>query len=155
MPDHESLLDGASEAARLRGGCPRTTHVVGEMSSPTETFFAELAAREHVPWLEHERGALRFEVVDGEWVREWTVAFDNGAVQVTRTEADVDAVMRIDRALFDRVVGGEANLLSAWLRGEVTYAGSLELLTQVGRLVPGPPDQIGAVKVRAGGKSTG
>lgn len=132
----------------------RTTHVAVDMTSPTEAFFAELARREHVPWLEHERGALRFEVVDGEWVREWTVAFDDGAVEVSRAESDVDGVMRADRSLFDRAACGEANLLSAWLRGEVTYAGSVELLTQVGRLLPGPPEQVGAPQIRAGGRRT-
>lgn len=129
--------------------------MVDDMSSPTETFFAELGHGEHYPWLEHERGALRFEVVDGEWVREWTVAFNDGAVEVSRTESDVDGVLRADRPLFDRVVSGEANVLSAWLRGEVTYEGSLELLTQVGRMLPGPPGQAGAVRVGAGKRRTG
>jgi predicted ATPase len=113
------------------------------MTSPTETFFDELARRGHVPWLEHERGALRYEVVDGQCIRPWTVAFDDGDVQVSHGESDVDAVLRVDRVLFDRAVCGEANLLSAWIRGEVNYTGSLELLTQMGRLLPGPPGQKG------------
>jgi hypothetical protein len=125
------------------------------MSSPTETFFDELANREHVPWLERARGALRFEVVDGQFVREWTVAFDDGAVDVSQAESDVDGVLRVDRTLFDRAVCGEASLLSAWLRGEVTFAGSLELLTQVGRLLPGPAGQIGPTKVGSRGRWTG
>jgi hypothetical protein len=125
------------------------------MSGPTESFFDELARREHVPWLEHERGALRFEVVDGQFVREWTVAFDDGAVEVSQAESDVDGVLRLDRTLFDRAVCGEASLLSAWLRGEVTFAGSLELLTQVARLLPGPAGQVGPRKVGGRGRWTG
>jgi hypothetical protein len=122
-------------------------NVVVEMTSATETFFDELAHRGHVPWLEHERGALRYEVEDGDHVQRWTVAFDDGNVQVSQAESDVDAVVRVDRALLDRAVCGEANLLSAWLKGEVTFTGSLDLLTQMGRLLPGPPGQAEPVKV--------
>ena len=136
-------------------GCARTIGVVGEMSSPTEAFFDELARREHVPWLEHEHGVLRYEVVDGQWVREWTVVFDNGRVEVCQAESDVDGVLRADRALFDRAVCGEANLLAAWLRGEINYTGSLELLTQMSRLLPGPAGQVGPVKAGSRGRWTG
>lgn len=129
--------------------------MVVEVSSPTEAFFDELAHREHVPWLEHEHGALRYEIVDGQCVREWTVVFDNGTVDVSQAETAVDGVLRADRTLFDRVVCGEANLLSAWLRGEVDYTGSLELLTQMSRLLPGPAGQTGSVKAGSGGRPTG
>jgi hypothetical protein len=121
------------------------------MTSSTEAFFDDLARRGHIPWLEHEHGALRYEVVDGQYIRPWTVRFDDGDVEVSQDESDVDAVMRLDRALFDRAVCGEANLLSAWLRGQINYTGSLELLTQAGRLLPGPPEQKGP----AGGKARG
>lgn len=125
------------------------------MTSPTEAFFDELARRGHVPWLDHERGALRYEVVDGACIRPWTVAFDDGNVEVSHDESGVDAVMRVDLALFDRAVCGEANLLSAWLRGEVNYTGSLELLTQMSRLLPGPPGQTGASGIQTHGRRTG
>jgi hypothetical protein len=119
------------------------------MTSPTAAFFKDLADRGHVPWLEHEHGRLLFEVVDGECVRRWTVAFDEGDVTVSQgeevslRESDVDAVLRADRALLDRAVHGEANLITADLRGEISYTGRLELLAQLGRLLPGPPGQRG------------
>ena len=102
--------------------------------------------------MEHEHGALRYEVVEGQYIRPWTVAFDDGDVDVSQAESDVDAVMRVDRSLFDRAVRGEANLLSAWLRGEVNYTGSLELLTQMGRLLPGPPRQTGRGRIQDRGR---
>jgi alkyl sulfatase BDS1-like metallo-beta-lactamase superfamily hydrolase len=120
---------------------------VANLTSPTEAFFDELARRVHVASLEHERGAMRFEVADGDRVRRWTVAVDDGGVQVSEAESDVDGIVRVDRALFDRAVRGEANLVSAALRGEVNYTGSMELLIQMGQLLPGPPGQQGPVKV--------
>jgi hypothetical protein len=126
------------------------------MTSPTEAFFDELAGRGHVSWFEHEHGALRYEVVDGQYIRPWTVKFDDGDVEVSsQAESDVDAILRIDRTLFDRAVRGEANLLSAWLRGEINYTGSLELLTQIGRLLPGPPGQTGGRKIQDRGRPAG
>ena len=119
------------------------------MTSPVKDFFDELAQRGHVPWLEHERGTLRFEVVDAECVRQWTVSFDNGDLEVSQAEldGDADAVLRADRALIDRAVRGEENLMAATLRGEVSYSGSIELISRMGRLLPGPPGQTGPRKV--------
>lgn len=106
--------------------------------------------------MEHEHGALRYEVVDGQYIRPWTVEFDDGDVEVSsQAESDVDAILRIDRTLFDRAVRGEANLLSAWLRGEINYTGSLELLTQIGRLLPGPAGQTGGRKIQDRGRRAG
>jgi SCP-2 sterol transfer family len=127
------------------------------MTSPTTRFFEELARRGHVSWLEHEHGRLRFEVVDGECVREWTVVFNDGDVAVSQTEGDpdVDAVLRIDRALFDRVVCGEVNVMAADLRGELSTTGQFELLAQMTRLLPGPPGQTGPRIVGNAGRQSG
>jgi hypothetical protein len=124
------------------------------MTSPTKAFFDDLANRGHVSWLEHEHGRVRFEVVEEDCVRQWTVTLDGGNVEVSHDESDVDVVLRADRDLFDRAVGGEANLLAAALRGEVTYTGSLELLGPMGRLLPGPPGQTGPRKVGSAGRRT-
>jgi hypothetical protein len=110
------------------------------MTNPTSTFFDDLARKGHVTVLEHEHGRVRFELTDSECIQRWTVAFDDGNVRVSRGDEDADAVIRADRALFDRAVLGELNLLSARLRGEVSYSGSLELLAQLGQLMPGAPE---------------
>jgi hypothetical protein len=125
------------------------------MTSPVKDFFDELARRGHVPWLEREHGSLRFEVVDAECVREWTVSFENGDVEVSQAESDVDAVVRADRALMDRLVCGEENLLAALLRGDVNYTGSLVLVSRMDRLLPGPAGQTGPRKVVKGNRRTG
>ena len=123
------------------------------MASPTTSFFDDLARRGHVSWLEHEHGRLRFEVMEDQCLRQWTVAVDDGDLGVSQgdADADADAVVRVDRELFDRVVRGEENLLAAALRGEVTWRGRLDLIAQAGWLVPGPQGQAGPMKVNGGG----
>lgn len=121
----------------------------------TEMFLDGLARRGHVPWLEHEHGRLRLEVVFGECVRQWTVIFDDGDIAVSQDESDADGVLRADHVLFDRAVCGEENTLAAWLRGEISYTGSIELLAELGRLFPGPPGQKGPRKVGDKGRQTG
>jgi hypothetical protein len=125
------------------------------MTSPVEMFFAELAGRGHVPWLEHEHGRIRLEVVDADCIRHWTVAFDDGDVEVSQGESDADAVVRADHDLVERIARGEANVLAATLRGEIVITGTLELLAQMGRLLPGPPGQMGPRRVGGAGRRTG
>lgn len=99
--------------------------------------------------MEHEHGRVRFEVVDGDCVRRWAVAFDDGDLTVSRGDeeflgsSDADAVLRADRALLDRAVCGEASLITADLRGEISYTGRIELLAQLSRLLPGRAGQTG------------
>ena len=113
------------------------------MTTPTRTFFEDLARRGPVPWLEGEQGRLRFELVDEDCVQLWTVAFDNGEVRVDRDDSNADGVIRVDRAWFDRAVAGEEKLMPALLRGELSLDGSYGLLVQFSRLLPGPPGQAG------------
>lgn len=124
-------------------------------TSPTESFFEELARRGHVSSLRQEQGRVRIEVVDADCVRQWTVAFQDGDIEVlkyTGVELDVDVVIRGDRELFDRAARGEANLLQATLRGELAFVGNIELLSPMSRLLPGPPGQMGPRRVTAAGR---
>lgn len=126
--------------------------LVGEMTTPTRAFLDDLAGRGHVSWLEHERGRLRLELLDEDCMQIWTVAFENGDVTVDREDSAADAVLRIDRAWFDRAVSGQAKLMPAVLRGEISLDGSYGLAIQFSRLLPGPPGQAGPGKVRERGR---
>jgi putative sterol carrier protein len=106
-------------------------------------FFEDLAGRGRVSGLENEHGRLRFEIVDEDCVRLYTVAIDGGQVRVDRDDSEADGVLRADRASFDRTVTGAEQLLPAVLRGEVTFNGSYDLLAQFALLLPGPPGQTG------------
>jgi hypothetical protein len=106
----------------------------------TQEFFDSLTAEPH-PLLTHTKGTLHFEVLDGaEEVECWHVAIDHGTVLVTRDHADADAVIQLEKPLFDAITTGRANAMAATLRGELGLEGSLELLTVFQRLFPGPPD---------------
>jgi hypothetical protein len=120
------------------------------MTTPTRAFFDDLARRGHLPWLETEHGRLRLELADEDCVQLWTVAFDHGDVTVDRDDSDADAVVRVDRAWFDRAVAGEEKLMPAVLRGEISLNGSYGLVVQFSRLLPGPPGQSGPTKARSG-----
>lgn len=124
------------------------------MTSPTKTFFDDLAHRGRISWLEHEHGRLRVELLDEDCVQLWTVAFDNGNVKVDH-ESDADGVLRADRALLDRMVTGEEKLMPAVLRGEISVAGGYDLVIQFSRLLPGPPGQTGPTTVGNAGRRPG
>jgi hypothetical protein len=116
------------------------------MTSPIKSFFEGLAGRGHVPWLEHEHRRLRLELVDEDCVQLWTVAFDDGRVEVDPDDSQADGVLRADRTWFDRSVKGEERVLPAVLRGEVSLDGSYDLIVLFSRLLPGPPGQAGPTK---------
>ena len=68
------------------------------------------------------------------------MAIDRGRITVTRSDERADAVLRADRQIFDRVLTGEVNALTAALRGQVRIDGDARLLVAFKRLLPGPPD---------------
>jgi putative sterol carrier protein len=109
------------------------------MSDATAEFFGSLTQRGHVPLLEKANGTVRFELVDGKRTDRWLLVVDKGDLAVSRRNAGADCTFRVDKALFDRIVGGEVNATAAVLRGAVTIDGDMELLVQLQKLFPGPP----------------
>ena len=120
------------------------------MTDAVSQFFDDLAGRGHVPLLEKARGNLRFELTDGRKTEHWIVAFDRGDISVTRGNAKVDCVFRTDRAVFGRIVRGQANALTSVLRGESAAEGDLELLFLLQRVFPAPPRPRKAQRRAAG-----
>jgi putative sterol carrier protein len=125
------------------------------MTSSTRAFFDDVAHREGMPWLPREQGRLRLELVDEDCVELWTVVFDDGDVRVDRDDSEADAVVRVDRAWFERAVVGEEKLMPAVLRGEISLDGSYGLAIQLSRLLPGPPGQTGPGQARNGRRRSG
>jgi hypothetical protein len=108
------------------------------VTDPTAEFFDELARRDHEPLLAKAKGTARFDVVDGARTLRWLVSIDRGNIRVSRRNARADAVVRTDKASFDRAAAGELNFLAAVLRSEVAVEGDLRLLVLLQRLFPGP-----------------
>ena len=111
------------------------------MSDETAEFFQQLAARGREPLLGKVKGTLRFDLVDGTRTDRWLVTFDKGDVSVSRQKVAADCVVRVDRALFDAMVSGDANGMAAYLRGRLTFDGDPELLVLFQRVLPGPATQ--------------
>jgi hypothetical protein len=102
-------------------------------------FFDGLASRGREPLPKRASGTLRCDLVDRDRVEHWYVTMSNGRVAVSRRNAKADAVIRVDKALFEGMVTGRVNATSALLRGVVAPDGDLGLVILFQRLFPGPP----------------
>jgi putative sterol carrier protein len=80
------------------------------------------------------RGSLRFELAD-DGMETWRVTLDKGDVVVSREHAAADCVVRAEKPLFEAILTGEANAMTALLRGALTYDGDPELLVRFQRLL--------------------
>jgi putative sterol carrier protein len=109
------------------------------MSDAISDFFRELGRRGHEPLLANATGSARFDLVRDDQVDYWVVTVKRGDVTTRNAKRDCDCVVRVDRSLFEEIARGEANVMSAVLRGELTAEGDLELLMLLQRLFPGPP----------------
>jgi putative sterol carrier protein len=107
-------------------------------SDPTAKFFDELGSRGHEPLLGRATGSARFDVVDGKRTERWLLSIDKGDIRVSRRNTAAEAVIRADKASFDRVVAGKMNLMAAVLRGELAIQGDPRLLVLLQRLFPRP-----------------
>ena len=105
----------------------------------TSAFFVDLAERGHEPLLAASTGTLRFVLVSGRRVEHWFVSLKKGDVTVSQKDTRANAIVRLDRALFDRMVTGKANAMAATLRGVIEPEGDLGLVISFQRLFPGPP----------------
>jgi putative sterol carrier protein len=109
------------------------------MTDATAEFFDELGRRDHDPRFERITGTFRFDIERGKRTDHWFVAIDKGDITVSRDDAPADASVHIKKALFERVIAGEANVVAALLRGEIGVEGDVRVLVQLRRLFPGPP----------------
>ncbi|HKG44751.1 MAG TPA: SCP2 sterol-binding domain-containing protein [Gaiellaceae bacterium] len=110
------------------------------MTDRTTEFFEELDARGHEPLLEKATGILRIDLSDGKRRLRWLVTIKKGDVTVSHANAKADCVVRMDQALFERIVTGKANATASVLRGLVAIEGDSQLLVLFQRLFPGPPN---------------
>ena len=109
------------------------------MADATTEFFDVLARRGHEPMLEKLRATMRFDLADDGRTERWLVSVDNGDVSVSRRNARADCIIRMDRALFQRLANGEVNAMAALLRGAIAVEGDPQLLVMFQRLLPSPP----------------
>jgi SCP-2 sterol transfer family len=107
--------------------------------SGTSSFFEELQQRGHEPILKGETGTMRFDLYRGSGLERWFVTVADGNVTVSHSRGRADTVTAVDGELFDLIARGEANALTAQLRGALVVDGDQHLLMVFQRLFPGPP----------------
>jgi putative sterol carrier protein len=124
--------------ARTTTSRARTKGDAARMDATTE-FFESLAERGNQPLVQSASGTIRFDLVKGRTVEHWHVAIKKGDVSVSHKETKADAVVRLERGLFDRIVTGRENAMAATLRGVLVPEGDLGLVMLFQRMFPGPP----------------
>jgi putative sterol carrier protein len=115
----------------------------GQRTDATREFFEGLPRRGHEPLLEKATGSLRFDLLRKGRTDRWIVTIDRGDVTVTHKNEPADCVVRMERALFDRIATGEVNAFAAVLRGEAAVEGDPRLLVLLQRVFPSPSRQGG------------
>ena len=110
-----------------------------------------LAEPGHISTFDGESARLRFDVGPGDGrgqakgTEHWFVHVDDGDVTVTRSQAQADAIVRLDRADLEAIVAGRMNATAAVLRGRLACEGSMAALIMFQRCLPGPPGSTGRV----------
>jgi predicted lipid carrier protein YhbT len=110
------------------------------MADATGAFIAGLAERGHEPLLEKARGTVRLEVLGDKRTRSWLLTLERGDVTVSRGRKAADATVRTTEKLLGRLVRGQANALTAFLRGDLQVEGDPAILLSLQRLFPGPQE---------------
>jgi putative sterol carrier protein len=117
------------------------------MVDATTRFFEDLDRRGFEPLLAKTSGTMRFDLHEGAQTTHWLLQIDRGKLRVSREDQEADTVVGTDPRLFDDLVAGGENAISALLRGDMTVSGDLRLVLQVERIFPGPPDSRGPRRV--------
>ncbi len=107
------------------------------MTDRTAEFFDRLGSQPQ-PLLSQVKATMRFDLDDRNATKHWYVTIDKGKVDVSVHNSDADTVLQIHRSLFERMVTGEANALTATLRGQIGLEGDPKLMVAFQRLLPGP-----------------
>jgi putative sterol carrier protein len=118
------------------------------MTDATASFFDDLGRRGHESLLAHVTGTIRFDLKDVKRTDHFIVAVQKGDITVSKANEDANCVVRADRALFDDFAKGESNMMTAFLRREVTFEGDPQLLVLFQRIFQVPqssPEKTAAI----------
>jgi putative sterol carrier protein len=99
------------------------------------TFFDNLSTLDHEPSLRKVSGTIRFDLASGRQTERWLVTIRKGDLTVSHRNVAADTVIRLSRALFERLVNGATNIFPALLRGEIELEGDYRLMIVLRRLL--------------------
>ena len=104
------------------------------MGQPTRQFFDTLPQRIRLQLPTEVWGTLRCDLRTGEHIERWYLTVRE-EVQVSRSDAEADCIMRSDAATFDAVVTGRINVMAAYLSGEIEAEGQIGMLEALQMLI--------------------
>jgi putative sterol carrier protein len=110
----------------------------GERHDAAAALFEDLVSKGHEPLLHATSGTIRIDLTDAAAVEHWYITVARGNVSVSHRNAKADAVMHLDKKLFEGMAKGSVNLTAALLRGVVEIEGDIGLVNAFSRLFPGP-----------------
>jgi hypothetical protein len=106
------------------------------MSDASAVFFEALGGNEPIRLPKKVNGIIRFDLIRGEQLDQWFVTMRDGGLTVSRAESGADCVVHMRSDLFERVVNGEASIISAMVRTECVVEGQVPLLMMFRRVFP-------------------
>jgi putative sterol carrier protein len=102
--------------------------------SPTTVFFGRLEQLGRVEMLGKVTGSMRVEITDGRKTEKKQITVRRGQVSVGPAADDADSVVQADHRVWDALVTGEAEPMSAFLRGSLFASGDAAMLIVMRRL---------------------
>ncbi len=127
---------------------PRTktdTRAPAGNDEAVEAFFADLSTRGSIPQLRDDKGTIRFDVSSETGVKRWAVSLQEGVVAVSNRNAKADAVVAVDRTLFNEIAEGRKNAMAAVIRGAMVITGDMRMVLAFQRFFPGSLGSKGRV----------
>ncbi|GAB3176513.1 SCP-2 sterol transfer family protein [Micromonospora palomenae] len=109
------------------------------MNEAIEEFFASLPARAPAVLRTPFAGTIQINLTTDNRTDHWLVQMSPGEVIVTRARGPADAIWTSSADLFERLVTGRAEAVSAVLRNECTFGGNSALFLAFRRFLPDPP----------------
>jgi hypothetical protein len=106
------------------------------MSDASAAFFEALGGHEPTRLPKKVSGIIRFDLIRGEQIDQWFVTMRDGGIAVSRAGSTADCVVHLRGDLFERVVNGEASIISAMVRTECVVEGQVPLLMMFRRVFP-------------------
>jgi ubiquinone biosynthesis protein UbiJ len=132
MAAYDSNL--ATRGSGMSQARPATAVTPEEVSQ----FFENLASSGKQPLLHLASGTLGIDLRENGATEHWSVEVLKGDVCISHRRVRADAILRMDKSLFEQAVRGEANMTACLLRGSLEVEGDLGIVGAFERLLPGP-----------------
>ncbi|MGN9776059.1 SCP2 sterol-binding domain-containing protein [Micromonospora sp. H33] len=110
------------------------------MTEATERFFESLPARAPAVLRGPISGTIQIDLSNGNRTEHWRIRMAPGSIEVSRMRGPADGIWYSSQDLFDRLVTGRAQAISAVLRNESSFSGNVVLFLAFRRFFPNPPD---------------